>query len=92
MNNSYIKHIFASTPGPNPPTPKNKKAINITVQSNSASPSAEMNNSYIKHIFASTPGPNPPTPKNKKMKLTLIDHAGLTSNMNFQNIFPESQP
>ena len=26
------------------------------------------------------------------MKLTLIDHAGLTSNMNFQNIFPESQP
>lgn len=60
------------------------------------------NGLYIKHnlylplapqfLSLNVPPPHPPTPKNKKMKLTLIDHAGLTSNMNFQNIFPAFQP
>lgn len=59
---------------------------------------------YIKHIFTSTLGPSvfipkyfplptPPTPKKKKMKLTLIDHTALISNMNFQSFFfPEFRP
>ena len=61
------------------------------------------NGLYIKHIFASTPGPSifipkcsPSQPshseKQENETVTLIDHAGLTSNMNFQNIFPEFQP